>query len=170
MPHVSATVVDPFIIDYDPGDAHSRAIAKWAKEGKMNSSEFSAAWANALVNQQTGLYGCRYGMMKHLSSDAAKFVEDGSVDVLFIDGLHTYEGALADVSNYWPKMKNKGLVIFNDWGTFFPGVKRAACEFVTPKGFEIIIGADDFGPGQTNAAVVIGMQAREHTPGACADG
>ena len=39
---------------------------------------------------------------------------DGSVDVLFMDGLHTYSGVAGDLRAWWPKMHPHGLVIMND--------------------------------------------------------
>ena len=55
---------------------------------------------------------------------------DGSVDVLFIDGLHTYSGVAGDLRAWWPKMHPHGLVIMNDMPNInFLDVTRAALDF-----------------------------------------
>ncbi len=38
----------------------------------------------------------------------------GEIDLLWIDGDHTYEGALADLRNWWPKVVPGGHVILHD--------------------------------------------------------
>ena len=48
------------------------------------------------------------------------------VDLLFIDGDHTYEGVKKDFEMYGPLVKNKGLIVFHDISDIPPptGVRR----------------------------------------------
>ncbi len=62
-------------------------------------------------------------------SDAAKEkVPDSSVDLLFIDGNHSYPQVKRDLENYWPKVKTGGILLGHDYQTPHPGVIRAADE------------------------------------------
>ena|SRR3990167_7725033 len=53
-----------------------------------------------------------------------------TVDVIFIDGDHSYEGCKADVDNWYPQMKENGVMLFHDADDTSPGVVQAIEEFV----------------------------------------
>ena len=101
-------------------------------------------------------FGCRYHLLHAKSLDAAPRFADGSLDVAFIDGLHTREGAADDIAAWWPKLKpNGGLMVLNDYGTrIFPGVKTAAHAFFGPRGLAVKVGRRGKPPGHRNAYVV----------------
>ncbi|OLQ87373.1 hypothetical protein BIY20_13835 [Vibrio panuliri] len=57
---------------------------------------------------------------------------DKSVDILFVDADHSYEGCKEDIDNFFPKVKSGGIVVFHDYGNPC-GVKQAVDESVANK-------------------------------------
>lgn len=58
---------------------------------------------------------------------------DGSVSLLFIDALHTYENVSQDFGHYAPWVKKGGYVAFHDYGSAFPGIPRFVDEILATK-------------------------------------
>jgi predicted O-methyltransferase YrrM len=53
-----------------------------------------------------------------------------NIDVLFIDGDHSYEGCKADIDAWFPFVKEGGVIMFHDCDESSPGVVQAVAEFV----------------------------------------
>lgn len=63
------------------------------------------------------------------SVKAAQTVEDGSIDFVFIDADHSYEGCKADIEAWAPKVRKGGMVAGHDYHREnWPGVVRAVDE------------------------------------------
>lgn len=67
------------------------------------------------------------------SVEAAKSVEDGSLDFVFIDADHSYEGCSADIAAWAPKVRIGGMVAGHDYNKKWPGVLKAVDEAFTHK-------------------------------------
>lgn len=65
------------------------------------------------------------------SKETHAFHEDGTLDYVFVDGDHSYEGAAADISNFAPKLRGDGWMIVQD----SHGDVMRAVEDVLPKDF-----------------------------------
>lgn len=61
----------------------------------------------------------------------------GTINVLFIDGDHSYEGCKADIDAWYPHMAPKGVMLFHDCDASSPGVEKAVAEFAKDKGLEV---------------------------------
>ena len=82
-------------------------------------------------------YGKRFFMIRDFSDNVFDKFEDESIDMLFIDGLHTYEQVLKDCHNYYSKVKTGGVFAGHDYNVI-PGVNKAVKEFAALKNKEIL--------------------------------
>ena len=60
-------------------------------------------------------HGDRAHIHRMTSVEASKEVEDGSIDIVFIDALHTYEGVRDDLEAWVPKVKVGGIISGHDY-------------------------------------------------------
>lgn len=56
---------------------------------------------------------------------------DTQIDVLFIDGDHSYKGCLADINTWSPFVKDGGIIFFHDADEGGVGVLQAILEYIT---------------------------------------
>ena len=67
-------------------------------------------------------------MVKDASSNVMNMFPDESLDFVFIDGIHTYDGVITDCRNYYSKVKKGGIFSGHDY-TMIPDVNKAVTEF-----------------------------------------
>jgi hypothetical protein len=104
------------------------AFCQAVKENNIHAKCYAVdTWQG---DKHTGFYGEHVytHVVKHLKEnydenafllrirfdEALSRFEDKSIDLLHIDGLHTYEGVKHDFENWLPKLSEKGIVLFHD--------------------------------------------------------
>lgn len=101
-------------------------------------SYFDKAKEQAL--EATDFAGERRRVIANSSFEAAKEAEDNSLDFVFIDADHSYEGCKQDIETWLPKLKADGMLCGHDYERpSWPreGVKRAVDEFAAAKGLRV---------------------------------
>ena len=87
-------------VDTFEGDAHT---------DKYGESVFQTVQGHARQNY----HGIAY-LMRMLFNEALAHFSDESIDLLHIDGLHTYEAVSEDFRNWYPRVKPGGIILFHD--------------------------------------------------------
>jgi len=89
------------------------AIDCW--EGDAHSGYYGDDIYNSVVDIARKVYiGVNLRLVRKFFDDALGDFELKSIDVLHIDGLHTYDAVKHDYETWMPKMKDDGIVIFHD--------------------------------------------------------
>eukprot|EP00747_Dinoflagellata_sp_TGD_P136477 gnl/TRDRNA2_/TRDRNA2_175560_c0_seq1.p1 gnl/TRDRNA2_/TRDRNA2_175560_c0~~gnl/TRDRNA2_/TRDRNA2_175560_c0_seq1.p1 ORF type:complete len:149 (+),score=18.58 gnl/TRDRNA2_/TRDRNA2_175560_c0_seq1:19-465(+) len=70
----------------------------------------------------------RAHILRKTSVDAAMWIQDGTVDLVWIDADHSYDSALRDLRAWGPKVRRGGAIAGHDYDSVC-GVPRAVHEF-----------------------------------------
>jgi predicted O-methyltransferase YrrM len=62
----------------------------------------------------TAAYRDLITLLRGRSEEVGREWKGGAIDVLFIDGDHSYDGVTADIHSWMPHLKPGGLVLFHD--------------------------------------------------------
>lgn len=77
------------------------------------------------VYEQVSAHNRRYDtfsrMIRSDFADACDQFADGSIDLLHIDGCHTYEAVRRDFESWLPKLSPRGVMVFHDTAEYCPG-------------------------------------------------
>lgn len=102
------------------------AVDNWLSDS--GSDHYSNQDKNKEVFYQgAAKFGDRCTILEMDSISAAKKVPDESLDFIFIDGDHSYEGCKKDILAWLPKIKKTGWLLGHDYHQY-PGVKKAVDE------------------------------------------
>ena len=88
----------------------ARAIDLW--EGDHQAGAYGNEVHEHVVARAKKFEGVT--LTRSLFSDARELVADGSVDLLHIDGLHTYEAVTEDFESWLSCLSDRGVILFHD--------------------------------------------------------
>ena len=74
--------------------------------------------------------------IKKYSEDAVPDLPE-NLDFVYIDGNHEYEYVKGDIANYWPIVKDGGILAGHDYTRSWPGVVEAVNEFANQRGLNV---------------------------------
>jgi hypothetical protein len=77
-------------------------------------------------------------VLKMTSEQASTIFPDDYFDMVYIDGIHTFEHVYADVGYWLPKVRKGGLISGHDYGhSKFPEVKEAVDKWFGEENIEV---------------------------------
>jgi predicted O-methyltransferase YrrM len=111
--------VDPFV----PYDEENVTLCKDVEVGTVED----------FYETVSVLKGKDISLLRLSSKEAVGKFEDCSLDLVLVDGNHSFSHALFDLKAWWEKLRPGGVILLHDLSGRFPGVVRAAKEFEAEK-------------------------------------
>ncbi|WP_200946381.1 glycosyltransferase [Rhodanobacter sp. Root480] len=93
-------------------ETHCTAIDSW--EGDAHARKYADDVYLGLKAYHDPLYGSFSYLKRAFFEDAVADFADGSIDLLHIDGLHSYEAVRNDFETWLPKLSDRAVVLFHD--------------------------------------------------------
>lgn len=115
----------------------------------INQDKFDEIYKG--VKNKLFRFGERSAILRDLSLDAALSFQDQSLDFVYLDARHNYEGVKEDIEAWYPKVKIGGIICGHDYldktiGTTVFGVKQAVDEFANRLKLKALITKKDIYP------------------------
>lgn len=119
------------------------SVDAWEQLNQRGDGGFDNAWHKQNYQKtidKLSKYGDKSVILKGLSADVAKLVNDNYFSLVYIDGNHSYDGVKTDIECWYPKLITGGIMAFHDFiDCESYGVKRAVYEFAMNNKLDVYI-------------------------------
>jgi hypothetical protein len=88
------------------------SIDTW--QGDEHAGNYDQSVFEELSKYHDARYGSFSRLLRMTFDQGLGYFDDGSIDLLHIDGLHTYEAVKHDFESWLPKVSERGVILFHD--------------------------------------------------------
>lgn len=113
----------------DPEDTSDPWVKDAVGDFNIHLSRYAYALANIRSTELRTHTIRRSRLVRAYGSEMLPYFEDNSIDFIYIDGEHSYEGVSRDMKEWWPKVRMGGILAGHDYNDTNPGTIRAVDEF-----------------------------------------
>ena len=96
------TMIDPW-----------RNLSKWNKPANKDNDTFEGFYQETM--QKTDFAKEKRKVLRGKTTEVINDIKDNSLDFIYIDGDHTLKGITIDLINLWPKVKDNGFIVGDDF-------------------------------------------------------
>lgn len=112
-------------------------VLAWLWQGRAHQELSERLGTFSQLISRLDPYRPRLAIFPMSSVEAADWVADASLDLVFIDADHTYKSVSADIRAWLPKVRPGGILAGHDYSSFFPGVVQAVRELAQDTGWQL---------------------------------
>jgi hypothetical protein len=94
-------------------DTFVYAVDTW--QGDEHAGNYDETVFDKVQTHQQAHHKQRSRIVRSTFDEASDHFEDQSIDILHIDGLHTYKAVCNDFNTWMPKLRDGGSILFHDW-------------------------------------------------------
>lgn len=116
------------------------SVDAWRTLNQSGDAASSQQWHNDNYDNTVKLlttFGEKSIILRGLCNEMAKEVPDNSLGLVYLDGDHSYEGVMSDISNWYCKLVDGGIIATHDYLNTAYGTEKAFTEFAAQHGLEI---------------------------------
>jgi hypothetical protein len=123
-PLSKAYAIDPWI-DYDEYSEYKKDTTQYDNESNFNIC-MNNIKNHANAKQAPYMHNNKLTIIRDMSDNAIPKLEDNFFDIIYIDGNHKTEFVYNDATNVLSKLKNGGILIFDDssWKDVSVGIDK----------------------------------------------
>ena len=93
-------------------DCRAYAVDTW--QGDLNTGRYSASVFEAVSNYNAAHYSAFSSLLRMRFDEASKLFTDHTIDLLHLDGCHSYESVKRDFETWLPKVSKNGIILIHD--------------------------------------------------------
>ncbi len=98
------TMIDPW-----------RNLSAWNKPANKDDDTFEKYYQETL--EKTDFAKGKRIVLRGKTTEVINEIDDGTYDFVYIDGDHTLKGITIDLINFWPKIKENGFIVGDDFSS-----------------------------------------------------